>query len=85
VLTNGEVALMSERWDDAKGRTKEAVGDLTDDADLKRDGRSDQASARAKARVDDAIDEAHKFLDEARTKGKSLVDRVRERRARGNS
>ena len=73
---------MSERWEDAKGRTKEAVGDLTDDAELKRDGRREQASARAKAKVDDVADDAHQFLDRARTKGKSFMDRLRERRTR---
>jgi uncharacterized protein YjbJ (UPF0337 family) len=76
---------MSERWEDAQGRTKEAVGDLTDDANLKRDGKSDQVSARAKGAANDAIDRAHKFLDDARAKGKSVMDRFRERRARRTS
>jgi uncharacterized protein YjbJ (UPF0337 family) len=51
------------RAEDAKGRAKEAVGALTDDDDLKREGKVDQAAAsardtaeRAKDKVDDAID-----------------------------
>ena len=32
--------------DDIKGRVKEAAGDLTDDDDLKREGKADRASGR---------------------------------------
>jgi uncharacterized protein YjbJ (UPF0337 family) len=39
-----------------KGRAKEAAGDLTDDADLKREGKLDKASARLKKRIDEAKD-----------------------------
>ena len=51
------------RAEDAKGRAKEAAGALTDDDDLKREGKLDQAAASvrdkadaAKDKVDDAID-----------------------------
>lgn len=42
--------------DDAKGRLKEAAGDLTDDDDLKREGKVDQAEGAVKDKVDDAAD-----------------------------
>ena len=42
--------------DEAKGRIKEAAGDLTDDKDLKREGQVDQASGKAKEKVDEAAD-----------------------------
>jgi len=42
---------MAERIEDTKGRMKEAAGDLTDDDDLKREGKIDQASASAKDAV----------------------------------
>ena len=42
--------------DDAKGRAKEAVGDLTDDKDLKREGKADRASGKAKDAVDKVTD-----------------------------
>lgn len=42
--------------DDAKGRIKEAVGDLTDDKDLKREGKVDRAEGAAKKAVDDAAE-----------------------------
>jgi len=44
--------------DDAKGRIKEAAGDLTDDKDLKREGKVDQASGKAKDKIDDVGDKA---------------------------
>jgi uncharacterized protein YjbJ (UPF0337 family) len=42
--------------DDAKGRIKEAAGDLTDNDDLKRQGKVDRAAGAAKEKVDDAAD-----------------------------
>jgi uncharacterized protein YjbJ (UPF0337 family) len=47
---------MGERTDEAKGRAKEAVGDLTDDDRLKREGKVDQAGAEVKQKTGDAID-----------------------------
>ena len=40
--------------DEAKGRIKEAVGDLTDNKDLQREGKADRASGKAKDAVDTA-------------------------------
>ena len=37
---------MSGSTDDIKGRIKEAAGDLTNDDDLKREGKADQAGAK---------------------------------------
>jgi uncharacterized protein YjbJ (UPF0337 family) len=42
--------------DKAKGNIKEAAGDLTDDKDLKREGKVDQASGSVKDKVGDAAD-----------------------------
>jgi uncharacterized protein YjbJ (UPF0337 family) len=42
--------------DDLKGRAKEAAGDLTDDKDLKREGKMDQAGATVKEKTNDAVD-----------------------------
>ena len=38
--------------DEMKGRIKEAAGDLTDDKDLQREGKVDQASGKAKDAID---------------------------------
>lgn len=42
--------------DDLRGRAKEAAGDLTDDDDLKREGKMDQAEGKAKDAIDSVRD-----------------------------
>jgi uncharacterized protein YjbJ (UPF0337 family) len=49
--------------DDLKGRAKEAFGDLTDDEDLKREGKIDRASGTVKDKVDDVKDKVKDALD----------------------
>ena len=48
--------------DDAKGRTKEAVGDLTGDQDLKDEGKVDRASGKLKEAVGGIAEKAKGFL-----------------------
>jgi uncharacterized protein YjbJ (UPF0337 family) len=47
---------MGENIDEAKGRAKEAAGDLTDDEGLKREGKVDRATSTVKDKVGDAAD-----------------------------
>lgn len=47
---------MGGKKDQAKGRTKQAVGVLTGDEDLERQGRLDEDAGRAKQKVDAVID-----------------------------
>ena len=47
---------MGVKIDEAKGRAKEALGDITDDDDLKRDGKIDRASASIKDKAENAVD-----------------------------
>lgn len=42
--------------DEEKGRLKEAAGDLTNDDDLKREGKVDRAEGAAKDKIDEAAD-----------------------------
>src|SRR4051812_41328857 len=58
----GEGDTMSNT-DDAKGRIKEAAGDLTDDKDLKREGKVDQVSGKAKDKIDDVGDKAKDLVN----------------------
>jgi len=51
---------MVDNTDDLKGRVKEAAGDLTNDDDLKREGKVDRATGKVKDVVDDVAD---KFKD----------------------
>ena len=48
--------------DDAKGKVKEAAGDLTDNQDLKNEGRVDKASGAVKDAVDGVKDKVHDVL-----------------------
>jgi uncharacterized protein YjbJ (UPF0337 family) len=47
---------MTEKIDEAKGRSKKAAGDLTDDKELRREGKIDRASSTAKEKVDEVAD-----------------------------
>jgi uncharacterized protein YjbJ (UPF0337 family) len=47
---------MGENIDEAKGRAKEAAGDLTDNDDMKREGKVDRTVSSVKDTVDDAAD-----------------------------
>jgi len=49
--------------DDAKGRIKEAAGALTDDKDLKNEGKADQAGAKVKDAADTAKDKIGDAVD----------------------
>ena len=47
---------MGEHIDEAKGRAKEAAGDLTDDEKLQREGKVDRATSTVKDKVGDVAD-----------------------------
>lgn len=49
--------------DDIKGRVKEAAGDLTDNEDLEREGKVDQATGKVKDKVGDVADAINDKLD----------------------
>ena len=49
--------------DEIKGRVKEAAGDLTDDKDLQREGKLDQASGKVKEKVDNVADKVKDVVD----------------------
>ena len=47
---------MGGTFDEAKGRAKEAAGDLTDDDSLKNEGKVDKAVGKVKEKVDEVAD-----------------------------
>jgi len=57
---------MGSGTDEAKGRIKEAVGDLTDNDEMKREGKVDRAGAKAKDVAEDAKDAAESAIDKAK-------------------
>jgi uncharacterized protein YjbJ (UPF0337 family) len=51
-----------ENTDDAKGRVKEAAGNVTGDKDLQREGKVDQAGGKAKEGVERLTDKVKDLL-----------------------
>lgn len=54
------------KFDDAKGRAKEATGSVTGDQDLKNEGKADQAGAAVKDKVDAVRDKANDLVDKVK-------------------
>jgi len=59
---------MDNNVDQTKGRIKQAAGDLTDDRELKREGRADEMEGKAKEKVDQVRDKANELIDRGRDK-----------------
>ena len=55
---------MNMNRDQAKGKVKEAVGDLTDDEKLKNEGKADQLVGDAKEVVRNVADKADEVIDD---------------------
>jgi uncharacterized protein YjbJ (UPF0337 family) len=51
---------MDDKIDEAKGRLKEAAGDLTDNDELKAEGKVDQGKGKLKGFIDDIADKLKK-------------------------
>ena len=64
---------MGDRIDEAKGRTKQAAGDLTDDEELKREGKVDRAKSSIKDKIDGAADTVSEKVDQAAGKVKERI------------
>lgn len=54
--------------DEAKGRAKQAVGDLTGDDDLHREGKADETAGQLKDKVGDVKDKAEDVIDSVKDK-----------------
>jgi uncharacterized protein YjbJ (UPF0337 family) len=59
---------MDNDLDQAKGRVKQAVGDLTDNKDLKKEGQTDENAGKVK-----------EFFEDAKDKAEDMVDKVKDR------
>ena len=64
--TPQKVGPMDKDLDQAKGRIKQAAGDLTDNERLKKEGKRDEAAGKAKEFLDDVKDKADDMVDRAR-------------------
>ena len=56
-------ALNGHKGEEMKGRLKEAVGDVTGDKDLQREGKLDKASAATKSAIDDVAEKAKSVIN----------------------
>jgi uncharacterized protein YjbJ (UPF0337 family) len=59
---------MDNDLDQAKGKIKQAAGDLTDNKDLKKEGEVDEKAGKVK-----------EFLEDAKDKAEDVVDKVKDR------
>jgi uncharacterized protein YjbJ (UPF0337 family) len=66
---------MGETTDQVKGRVKQAAGDLTDNDDLKAEGKGDELLGKAKGVLDDLHDKAEEALESVKDK----VDAIRDK------
>lgn len=57
---------MGNSFDQAKGKIKQAVGDLTGDKDLKNEGRADENAGKVK-----------EFLEDTKEKVEDAVDKIK--------
>jgi len=55
---------MGEKADQAKGRAKEAAGDLTGDEDLQREGKADRVGGELKEKIGEAVDKVKDKVDD---------------------
>ena len=56
---------MTGKTDEAKGRIKEAAGAITDNNQLRREGKIDQAAGKVKQAAQKAVDEVQKVAKNA--------------------
>jgi uncharacterized protein YjbJ (UPF0337 family) len=59
---------MEDKVDQAKGRVKEAAGDLTGDDELKREGKADRVGGEIKEKVGAVKDKVEDAVDKVKDK-----------------
>jgi len=62
------MADIEGKTDELKGRAKEAAGDLSDNDDLKNEGKTDQASGKMKQAVEGMKDKVEDGIDAVKDK-----------------
>ena len=62
------------KFDDVKGRVKQAAGDLADDQELKNEGTADRAGGAVKEKIGDLKDKAEDAVDSIRDKATGSRD-----------
>jgi uncharacterized protein YjbJ (UPF0337 family) len=57
---------MGGNMDEAKGRMKEAAGDMLDDDKMKKEGKTDRMGATVKEKADQVVDKAKDVINRDR-------------------
>jgi uncharacterized protein YjbJ (UPF0337 family) len=57
---------MDANMDEAKGRMKEAAGDMMDDDQMKKEGKADRMGATIKEKAGDVVDKAKEIVNKDR-------------------
>ena len=57
-----------DNTDQFKGKVKQAVGDLTGDEDMKKEGKVDEKAGRAKELLEEVEDKAEDLIDTVKDK-----------------
>lgn len=57
---------MDANMDEAKGRMKEAAGDIMDDDQMKKEGKADRMGATIKEKAGDMVDKAKDVINKDR-------------------
>ena len=73
---------MGSAFDQAKGRIKQAVGDLTGNKKLRAEGKSDEAAGKAKRVVADTKRKTDAVVNQAKDNLDGLVDKARNKRTK---
>ena len=60
--------IMAGNFDQTKGKIKQAMGDLTDDKELKREGKADENAGKVKEFVEDRKDNVEDAIDKVKDK-----------------
>ncbi len=66
--TEREKGVVVDNKDQVKGKVKQAVGDLTDNEDLKKEGKADQKAGEVKEFLEGVKDKAEDLVDELKDK-----------------
>jgi uncharacterized protein YjbJ (UPF0337 family) len=74
--------IMGSAFDQAKGRIKQAIGDLTGNKKLRAEGKSDEAAGKAKQVVADTKRKTDSVVNQARGRLDGLVDKAKNKRAK---
>ena len=67
-LTARRADIMDNDFDQAKGKIKQAVGDLTGNKDLKKEGKVDENAGKVKEFVENTKDKVEDLVDEVKDK-----------------